>query len=58
MAVALAPVTLSTVEATLFRLSYAIAGSVRDEFVYRGDLVDRLEVLNSFGVEVSVKTEE
>ena len=58
MAVALAPVALNTVEATLFRLSYAIAGSFKDEFVYRSDLVDRLEVLNSFGVEVSVKTEE
>ena len=36
--------------ATLFRVSYLLAGYVHEEFVYNADLVDRLENLGEMPV--------
>lgn len=45
---------------TVFKLRYTFNGSEEQEFVYRMDLVDRLEQLCSqpYGVEVQVSAEE
>lgn len=44
--------------ATLFRLTYTLTGMPRDEFVYKADLVDRLEALGITGVSVDVREAE
>lgn len=45
--------------ATLFRVSYLLAGYVHEEFVYNADLVDRLENLGEMPVsDLRIQPEE
>ena len=43
---------------TLFSLAYDLSGCFKREFVYRPDLVDRVEDLHAFGIEVEIQAEE